>query len=92
MLTKVLDPQRDYFRWEGLKCVFKLYFLFFRQIQLEISRFLDKFYRVAGIPKIFFKIFQPFFAKIWRFENFERPFCKKVSKVQPPFFFIKRII
>ena len=36
IFTKILDPQRDYFREEGLKCVFKLYFLVVRQMQLKI--------------------------------------------------------
>ena len=58
----------------------------------KIAFFLDKFYRVERTLKIFFKIFQSFFAELLRFENFDRSFYKKITKVRPPFFFIKRII
>ena len=74
-------------------CLFLTLFLIFLPNAVKKYRvFLDKFYRIEETPNIFFKNFQPFFADFWRFENFERPFCKKISKLQPPFFFIKCVI
>ena len=74
-------------------CLFLTLFLIFLPNAVKKYRvFLDKFYRIEETPNIFFKNFQPFFADFWRFENFERSCCKKISKLQPPFFFIKCVI
>ena len=45
---------------------------------------------VRGTPKIFFNIFEQFFAELCRFKNIKRPFCYEISKVQLKFFFKKK--
>ena len=73
-------------------CSFNFIFYFFDKCSLKYDVFLDKFCEVGGIANFFFKIFQSFFVEWWCFENFEQPFCKKISKVQPPFFFIYNML
>ena len=86
-LTKILHPYRKYGWGEGLKCVF--YFPFFR-FSPNVDKNFAFFYTYSKgseeLQKFFFKIFEQFFAELWRLKHFEWPSCYEIPTVQWNFF------
>ena len=85
-VDKNFGPLTLLFSRGGAGMCFFIYIFCFSPNTDEKNRVFKRILESWRNLKKFFQNFRPFFPEFWRFENLERPFCKKISEVQSPFF------